>query len=104
MQDVLQRVFDVVKLDASMLRQAGTEQGREALCEAIENSHAVGASVVCEGVETQEQAALLDSIGCDMCQGFWFFRPMPAAVARGVMTEQAAQREQEAHRRQAQAV
>ncbi|MFI3174036.1 MAG: bifunctional diguanylate cyclase/phosphodiesterase [Bacillota bacterium] len=34
-------------------------------------------SVICEGVETDEQIAFLKSIGCEMGQGYVFARPMP---------------------------
>lgn len=35
-------------------------------------------SIVAEGVETDEQQALLTSLGCDLLQGFLLGRPMPA--------------------------
>ena len=34
--------------------------------------------VVAEGVETEQQAAFLRSLACDLAQGFHFGRPMPA--------------------------
>ena len=34
--------------------------------------------VVSEGVETQEQVDFLTEVGCDMVQGYYFARPMPA--------------------------
>jgi EAL domain-containing protein (putative c-di-GMP-specific phosphodiesterase class I) len=33
--------------------------------------------VVGEGVETEEQAALLRDMGCDMAQGYHFAKPLP---------------------------
>ena len=35
---------------------------------------------VAEGVETQEQLELLLELGCDMAQGYFFTRPMPASA------------------------
>lgn len=35
--------------------------------------------VVAEGIETDEQARLLQDIGCKTGQGFLFYRPMPAS-------------------------
>ena len=34
--------------------------------------------VIAEGVETEEQEALLSGLGCDMGQGYLFNRPLPA--------------------------
>ena len=37
----------------------------------------IGMKVICEGVETQEQAIFLRSVGCDMAQGYYYAKPMP---------------------------
>ncbi len=34
-------------------------------------------STVAEGVERQDQIEFLKSVGCDLIQGFAFYRPMP---------------------------
>ncbi|HGS9346894.1 TPA: EAL domain-containing protein, partial [Clostridioides difficile] len=34
--------------------------------------------VIIEGVESKEQAELMKQFGCDLVQGFYFARPMPA--------------------------
>lgn len=40
---------------------------------------AMNLGVVAEGVETQQQLMFLDRFGCDLVQGFFIARPMPAA-------------------------
>jgi EAL domain-containing protein (putative c-di-GMP-specific phosphodiesterase class I) len=41
--------------------------------------HSIGKRVVFEGVETEPQAMLLQSLGCDLLQGYRFGRPMAMA-------------------------
>jgi EAL domain-containing protein (putative c-di-GMP-specific phosphodiesterase class I)/GGDEF domain-containing protein len=43
----------------------------------VDLAHALGLKVVAEGVETAEAAAILQAMGCDAAQGFYFARPMP---------------------------
>jgi EAL domain-containing protein (putative c-di-GMP-specific phosphodiesterase class I) len=42
-------------------------------------AHSLGLSVVAEGVETQEQLTLLDKYNCDLVQGYYFSKPIPAS-------------------------
>ena len=36
--------------------------------------------LIAEGVETQEQLEFVKAVGCNQAQGFYFSRPVPAAV------------------------
>ena len=40
-------------------------------------AHAVGLTVVAEGVETREQEEQLRALGCDLAQGYLYARPQP---------------------------
>lgn len=44
----------------------------------IQMAHALKLEVIGEGIETQEQADLLRSLGCDYAQGYFFGKPAPA--------------------------
>ena len=72
--------IDEIKIDRSFVIDLEGDTRERALVEAIITlGHALGLSVVAEGVETETQAALLRDIGCDVFQGYLFARPMPAA-------------------------
>lgn len=71
--------FDVIKLDMGFIRRIGKNPKTEAIINHIIGlSHAMGAKVVAEGVEYKEQLEFLQSVDCDMIQGYYFYKPMPA--------------------------
>ncbi len=72
--------IDYVKIDQSFVRALAPASKNLALCKAIVHmAHELGMKVVAEGVETEEQRALLLAAGCDYAQGYLFSRPVPAA-------------------------
>jgi EAL domain-containing protein (putative c-di-GMP-specific phosphodiesterase class I) len=42
-------------------------------------------TVVAEGVQTEAQVATLRGLGCDLAQGYFFSRPLPAAPAMALL-------------------
>ncbi len=83
--------FNVLKIDREFVKGVSTNHAdRELVNAAIAMAHGLGLKVVAEGVETEEQRALLAYQGCDYGQGFLFSRPVPAekieellAITRG---------------------
>ena len=70
---------DVVKIDRSFVSQLTQSDHRRVLIQAtVLVARALGIRTVAEGVETAEQAQLLEDLGCSMAQGFLFGRPMAA--------------------------
>jgi EAL domain-containing protein (putative c-di-GMP-specific phosphodiesterase class I)/CheY-like chemotaxis protein len=71
--------IDSVKLDASFVKDATTDPDDAALVMAIITlAHTLGKTVIAEGIEREDQLALLRMLRCDEGQGYLFGRPMPA--------------------------
>ena len=69
---------EIVKFDRSMLLKAfETEAGRIVFSRMAEAVHEIGRKIVSEGVETQEQADFVMSLGIEHIQGFYYAKPMP---------------------------
>ena len=51
--------------------------GRTILSYMVQMIHAIGTSIIAEGVETLEQADFFGSLGCEEMQGYYFYKPMP---------------------------
>ncbi len=67
--------FSILKVDRAFL-EAGEENPRAGIIlrSVVEMAHGLGMNVVAEGVETEEQLARLNEMGCDMAQG-WLIGP-----------------------------
>ena len=70
--------FDIIKLDLGFIRKIGINDKAEAIITStIQLSHAMGAKVTAEGVETDKQLKFLLDAGCDYIQGYYFYKPLP---------------------------
>ena len=68
--------FDVLKIDQSFIKDLGAESNARPIVQAILGlGQALGLSVTAEGVETNEQLALLTMDHCSEVQGFLLSRP-----------------------------
>jgi diguanylate cyclase (GGDEF)-like protein len=76
---------DAVKIDRSFVAGLGEKQEDSAIVAAVVSlGHALGLTVVAEGVETTRQRDELVALHCDAAQGFLFSRPEPAARLTGL--------------------
>ena len=83
--------FEVVKIDQSFMRALNTDRQARTLVEAIlAMARALGLEVIGEGVETQEQLALLRHLQCRLVQGYLLGRPAPAVETRDLIWDLAA--------------
>ena len=69
---------DVLKLDLKFLR-TGTDAGRRhrIMQAVIDLAHTLHLLVIAEGVETKEESLLLEEMGCQYAQGYYYGRPVP---------------------------
>ena len=69
-----------LKIDQSFVRNLGTRPADEVIVQTIIGmAHNLDLEVIAEGVETEEQRALLRGYGCSFYQGYLLARPMPIA-------------------------
>lgn len=81
--------FDRLKIDQSFVSKLGDGKEAELIVNAIvELSVSLNVQTVAEGVETEQQAAILRSMNCSMGQGFLFGLPAPLSVANSLIAEQ----------------
>jgi EAL domain-containing protein (putative c-di-GMP-specific phosphodiesterase class I) len=80
--------FDELKIDASFVRlMTKTRDNRKIAAAIVGLGHSLGLITVAEGIETEEQAAILLGLSCELGQGWLYGRPVtadgiPAIVAR----------------------
>ncbi len=72
---------DIVKVDRRYIAGCATSPGlRSSLARLLRVVDALGARTVAEGVETEEEGAVLRDLGVDYAQGYYYGRPSPASV------------------------
>ena len=80
--------LDVLKLDAEFFRgENADERGRIIVAEAIKLAQCLNMRTVAEGVEVKEQVDFLAGQKCDMIQGYYYAKPMPAGDFEGRMRD-----------------
>ena len=79
--------IDIVKIDRNILLKTENERGKALIEGMIALSKGLGKKVVCEGVETEEHNAYISSTGCDMVQGWYFSKVIPAKGSEKFYTE-----------------
>jgi diguanylate cyclase (GGDEF)-like protein len=78
---------DMLKIHESFVSTLGSRGDDGAVVGAVvELGHALGHTVIAEGVETDGQLAELRDLGCDGAQGFLFSQPVPEASVRELLT------------------
>ncbi len=72
--------FDTLKIDGGFfLKNDLTERNRKVISSVVTLAKSLNLETVSEGVEMQEQVDFLRDLGCDMIQGYFYYKPMPGA-------------------------
>ena len=79
--------LDFLKIDRQFVRESGQGGDNVILNSMIALAHALQLTVVAEGAETEDEVGQLRQMGCDIAQGYYFARPMPADQATQWMAE-----------------
>jgi diguanylate cyclase (GGDEF)-like protein len=70
--------LDTLKIDQSFIRDVTHGPESAAITATIiELGHRLGLQVLAEGIETAEQASVLQAQGCDAAQGYHYSKPLP---------------------------
>jgi diguanylate cyclase (GGDEF)-like protein/PAS domain S-box-containing protein len=71
--------IDNLKIDMSFIREIATDTDTASIVTAIINmAHTLNLKTIAEGIETEEQWKMLRLLRCDMGQGFYLSKPLPA--------------------------
>ena len=86
-----------LKVDRMFVRGIlGREERPPLLVSILQMAHALGLSVIAEGIETPEQGLALAAMGCEEGQGFLFSKPLPFQELQGWAKKR--MRREETHR------
>ena len=80
--------IDALKLDMQFIRNAFSQRKDTRMLEVIiDIADYLSVPVIAEGVESEEQLNALKAMGCDLVQGYYFSKPVPAAEFERFLAE-----------------
>lgn len=86
---LLETPFDVIKLDKKFMENMMVSgKGRLILEQMVHMAKKLHLGILAEGVETKEQVEILQNIGCDQVQGYYYAKPMPEEEVFALLKEQ----------------
>src|SRR4026209_2503851 len=78
--------IDTLKIDRSFIDQIDTNAADESIVDAIlAMARSLRLKAVAEGVETKAQLEVLNKLGCNFAQGYFFSRPLPPEQCRELL-------------------
>ena len=80
--------IDKLKIDKSFIQNIKADTSGASIVSAIiAMAHSLKLSVIAEGVELEEHMQLLRKMHCDMVQGYFIARPLPASEFEAMMAD-----------------
>ena len=82
--------IDILKIDKSFLDFDLDMDIRDEIIirDIVEMGKHLDLQIIAEGVETQEQSNFLESIGCDIAQGYFYGKPMSVEDFEALLLKQ----------------
>ena len=78
--------INTLKIDRSFVSQMNSDREKFEIVRTITAlAHTLGIDVIAEGVETSEQFAQLQALGCEFGQGYFFSKPLNCALATAML-------------------
>ena len=78
--------FDIIKIDRSFVTNINTKRESSAIVRAVQTMAASLPVPVCvEGIENEDTYKTVVRLGCEIGQGWYFGKPMPAEQARDLL-------------------
>ncbi len=88
LNDVSSLEPNVIKLDRSLLANVTEGPGRIVFDNVVKLAKEIDAVVFCSGIETAEQKQVAQDAGCDILQGFYFYKPLSEEAFDKLLIEQ----------------
>ncbi len=82
--------FSSIKIDRSFVQGAsrGIKEAIAIIRAVVALAQSLGMATTAEGVDTEDEHRLIQTLGCTKVQGYYFGRPLPAEEARALATRQ----------------
>lgn len=79
--------MDILKIDRSFIGEVANDPEYKTITSGIVGmARSLNLEVIAEGIETAEQYELLQSMGCDTGQGYFFSRPLPGEALSALLS------------------
>ena len=79
---------DTLKIDRAFVSKMDTDENNYAIVRMVMSlAKELNLKVVAEGVETEQQKQMLVELGCDLIQGYYFYRPLTINDYQSLITD-----------------